>query len=146
MLLVGVAGQLWMWMILQADEAEDWVMATGVTTEVREFVRMAFMEWGVEVEFSGEGVDEKAVVRCCNNAEYKVELGKEVVAVDPRYFRPTEVDLLIGDASKAREKLGWSPKYDLKALVADMVEGDLSAAMMDKRLVGMGCVIRQQSE
>lgn len=122
-----------MWLILQAQKAEDWVIATGVTTEVRDFVKMAFNELGIEVEFRGEGVNEKGYIKACNG-EFKLELGKEVVCVDERYFRPTEVDLLIGDASKAREKLGWIPEYDLNALVKDMVQSDLKLMQKDKYL------------
>lgn len=122
-----------MWLILQAQKAEDWVIATGVTTEVRDFVKMAFNELGIEIEFRGEGVNEKGYIKACNG-EFKLELGKEVVSVDERYFRPTEVDLLIGDASKAREKLGWIPEYDLNALVKDMVQSDLKLMQKDKYL------------
>ena len=114
-----------MWMILQVDEPEDWVIATGVTTTVRDFVRMAFGYCGIELEFKGEGVDEKGYIASCSNPEYQLEIGKEVVAVDANYFRPTEVDLLIGDATKAREKLGWVPEYDLKELVEDMMASDI---------------------
>ncbi len=114
-----------MWMILQADEPEDWVIATGVTTTVRDFVKMAFGYCGIELEFKGEGVDEKGYVVSCSNPDYQLEIGKEVIAVDANYFRPTEVDLLIGDATKAREKMGWVPEYDLKALVEDMMASDI---------------------
>jgi GDPmannose 4,6-dehydratase len=114
-----------MWMILQADEAEDWVIATGKTTTVRDFVRMSFLEVGIDLEFKGEGVNEKAFVKACNLEEYQLPIGKEVLNVDPRYFRPTEVDLLIGDASKANNKLGWIPEYDLKGLVKDMMKSDV---------------------
>ena len=120
-----------MWMILQADEPEDWVIATGVTTTVRDFVRMAFSYAGIELEFKGSGVDEKAYIVSCSNPEYQVEVGKEVVAVDPRYFRPTEVDLLLGDPTKANTKLGWIPEYDLKALVDDMMKNDLHLMTKD---------------
>ncbi|WP_053991023.1 GDP-mannose 4,6-dehydratase [Mangrovimonas sp. TPBH4] len=123
-----------MWMILQADEAEDWVIATGKTTKVRDFVRMAFAEVGVALEFKGEGVEEKAFVVSCDNPEYQIEIGKEVLAVDPKYFRPTEVDLLIGDASKANNKLGWTPKYDLKDLVNDMMQSDLKLMKKEQYL------------
>ncbi|STP11285.1 GDP-mannose 4,6-dehydratase [Helicobacter cinaedi] len=122
-----------MWLILQASKAEDWVIATGVTTEVRDFVKMAFNELGIEIEFRGEGVNERGYIKACNG-EFKLELGKEVVCVDERYFRPTEVDLLIGDASKAREKLGWIPEYDLNALVKDMMQSDLKLMQKDKYL------------
>ena len=114
-----------MWMILQAEKAEDWVIATGKTTSVREFVRMAFLEVGIELEFRGKGIDEKAFVVSCNNNNYKLEIGKEVLSIDPNYFRPTEVDLLIGDPSKAKEKLGWIPEYDLNSLVREMMVSDL---------------------
>jgi GDPmannose 4,6-dehydratase len=114
-----------MWMILQADEAEDWVIATGKTTSVRDFVRMSFAEAGIELEFKGEGVSEKAFVKVCNNPEYQLPIGKEILNVDPKYFRPTEVDLLIGDASKANNKLGWIPKYDLQGLVKEMMQSDI---------------------
>lgn len=114
-----------MWLILQQEKPEDFVIATGITTTVRDFIRMAFHEVGIEVEFSGEGVNEVAKIKACNNPAYQVELGKEVVAVDPRYFRPTEVELLIGDPTKAKEKLGWKLKYDLPALVKDMMAADV---------------------
>lgn len=123
-----------MWMILQAEKPEDWVIATGVTTEVRDFVKMAFAEAGIEIEFRGEGVNEKGYVKKCSDKKYQVEIGKEVVAVDPRYFRPTEVDLLIGDPTKAKEKLGWIPEYDLKALVQDMMTNDLKLMTKDRYL------------
>lgn len=123
-----------MWMILQADEAEDWVIATGVTTPVREFVKMAFREASIELEFKGEGKEEKAYITSCSNPKYQIPIGKEVVAVDPRYFRPTEVDLLIGDASKAKNKLGWTPKYDLAYLVKDMMQSDLHLMKKDAYL------------
>ena len=123
-----------MWLILQADEPEDWVIATGVTTPVREFVRMAFAHAGIELEFKGEGVDEKAYVVSCSNPEYQVEIGKEVVGVDPRYFRPTEVDLLIGDPAKAEKKLGWTREYKLENLVNDMMESDLKLMTKDQYL------------
>ena len=102
-----------MWMILQAEQPEDWVIATGKTTTVREFVRMSFAEVGIELEFTGTGVNEKAIVSKCNNPEFQLEIGKEVLSIDPAYFRPTEVDLLIGDPTKAKEKLGWVPEHDL---------------------------------
>ncbi len=120
-----------MWMILQADEAEDWVIATGQTTTVRDFVKMSFAYAGIELEFKGEAVDEKAYVLSCSNPEYQVELGKEVVAVDPRYFRPTEVDLLLGDPTKAETKLGWSREYRLEELVNDMMASDLKLMTKD---------------
>ncbi|MFV8374672.1 GDP-mannose 4,6-dehydratase [Flavobacterium sp. LB1P71] len=123
-----------MWMILQADEAEDWVIATGKTTPVRDFVRMSFAEVGIELEFKGEGVDEKGYVKACSDPEFQLEIGKEVLAVDPKYFRPTEVDLLIGDPTKAKTKLGWECKYDLPALVKDMMQSDLKLMQKDQYL------------
>ena len=114
-----------MWMILQADEPEDWVVATGVTTKVRDFVKMSFKYVGIELEFKGEGVDEKAYVVKCNHENFQLEIGKEILSIDPTYFRPTEVDLLIGDPSKAKDKLGWVPEYDLEGLVNDMMDSDL---------------------
>ena len=114
-----------MWMILQAEQAEDWVIATGETTTVRDFVRMAFAEVGIELEFKGKGINEKAYVVYCQDPNYQLEIGKEVLSVDPTYFRPTEVDLLIGDPSKAKNKLGWVPEHDLISLVKDMMQSDL---------------------
>ncbi len=120
-----------MWMILQADEAEDWVIATGITTTVRDFVRMAFEFAGITLEFRGVGVEEKAFVVSCSNPNYQVEIGKEVVAVDPRYFRPTEVDLLLGNPAKAEQKLGWKREYQLQELVDDMMKSDLKLMTKD---------------
>jgi GDPmannose 4,6-dehydratase len=114
-----------MWLILQQEEPEDFVIATGITTSVRDFIKLAFDEVGIVLNFTGEGVNEKATVAKCNNPAYQLPVRKEVVAVDPAYFRPTEVELLIGDASKAKEKLGWKPKYDLAGLVKEMVVADL---------------------
>ena len=127
-----------MWMILQADEAEDWVIATGKTTAVRDFVRMSFAEVGIELEFKGEGTAEKGYVKDCSNPEFQLEIGKEVLAIDPKYFRPTEVDLLIGDPTKARTKLGWECKYDLPTLVQDMMRSDLKLIRKDQYLKGGG--------
>lgn len=115
-----------MWMILQADKAEDWVIATGKTTTVRDFVKMAFAEVGVALEFKGEGDQEKGYIKSCANPEFTIAIGKEVVAVDPHYYRPTEVELLIGDATKAKEKLGWVPEYHLQDLVKDMMDNDIN--------------------
>ena len=114
-----------MWLILQQDKPEDFVIATGTTTSVRDFIKLAFAEVGIELKFTGEGVEEKAMVTACNNPAYQLPAGKVVVAVDPEYFRPTEVELLIGDATKAKEKLGWKPQYDLAGLVKEMVASDV---------------------
>ncbi|WP_121355361.1 GDP-mannose 4,6-dehydratase [Flavisolibacter nicotianae] len=114
-----------MWRILQQDTPEDFVIATGVTTKVREFISMAFAEAGITLEFEGHGQDEKGVVVSCDNPDFQLPVGKVVVAIDPAYFRPTEVELLIGDSTKARTKLGWEPKYDLQMLVQEMMAADL---------------------
>ena len=114
-----------MWLILQQEKPEDFVIATGVTTSVREFIKLAFAEVGIELNFTGEGINEKATVAACNNPEFQLPIGKQVVAVDPEYFRPTEVELLIGDPAKAKSQLGWEPKYDLAGLVKEMVESDV---------------------
>jgi len=135
-----------MWLILQQDIPEDYVIATGVTTTVRDFVKMAFAEVGVEVEFKGEGVDEKGYVVASNNPEFSVEIGKEVVAVDGAYFRPTEVDLLIGDPTKSKTKLGWKPKYDLPMLVNDMVSSDVRLFQKEKLLKESGFEVNHPQE
>lgn len=123
-----------MYLILQQDEPEDFVIATGVTTTVRDFVHKSFGELGIEVEFSGEGVEEVGVIKSCSNADYQLPAGQVVVKVDPKYFRPTEVDLLLGDPTKAKEKLGWSPKHDLDSLIADMMKNDVELFKRDKFL------------
>lgn len=135
-----------MWMILQHDEPEDWVIATGKTTSVRDFVRMAFNHIGVELEFKGTGVEEKGYVKSCSKEEYQLEIGKEVVAVDPRYFRPTEVDLLIGDPTKAKEKLGWEPQIQLNELVDDMMQSDLKLMSREQYLKDGGYRINNYFE
>ena len=114
-----------MWAMLQQEMPEDFVIATGTTTYVRDFVRMAFAECGITLEFQCENENEIGVVTACTNPAYKVEIGKTVVKVDPQYYRPTEVELLIGNPTKANTKLNWIPKYDLKGLVAEMMESDL---------------------
>ncbi|MGE5106839.1 MAG: GDP-mannose 4,6-dehydratase [Sphingobacteriales bacterium] len=114
-----------MYLILQQDIPEDYVIATGATTTVRDFVKMSFAHCGIEIAFKGEHENETGYVVKCTNPDYKMEIGKEVVFVDKRYYRPTEVDILVGDATKARTKLGWIPKYDLQALVTDMMTSDL---------------------
>ena len=117
-----------MWLMLQQEIPEDYVIATGVTTYIRDFVKMAFAEVGVELEFEGEQENEIAKVKSCSNPDYQLEIGKIVVRVDPKYYRPTEVDLLIGDPTKSKTKLGWQPKYDLEALVKDMITSDIVLA------------------
>jgi GDPmannose 4,6-dehydratase len=135
-----------MWLILQQDVAEDFVIATGVTTTVRDFIRMAFLEVGIALEFSGEGAKEKATVVSCSNPDYQVEIGKEVVAVDERYFRPTEVELLIGDPTKCKTKLNWTPKYDLAALVEDMMSSDVLHFRKERMLKEAGYSVKNQFE
>lgn len=123
-----------MWMILQAEEAEDWIIATGKTTSVRDLVKMAFGELGIELEFKGEGINEKAYVKACNNPQFQLEIGKEILNIDSKYFRPTEVDLLIGDATKAHQKLGWKPENELQELVREMVKSDLLLMQREQHL------------
>ena len=119
-----------MWRILQQDEPEDFVIATGTTTTVRDFSKMAFAEAGIEIEFVGQGAEEKGIIKSCNYEKYQLPAGKEVVAIDPNYFRPTEVDMLIGDSTKAKEKLGWQPKYTLQEMIKEMVNSDLETYRM----------------
>jgi len=135
-----------MWRILQQDVAEDYVIATGVTTRVREFVRLAFEEVGIVVGFEGEGVEETGKVISCSNPEFQLEIGSTVVAVDAAYFRPTEVDLLIGDPTKSKTKLGWEPKYDLAGLVKEMVAADVDYFKKEKLLKDNGYYIKSQFE
>ena len=135
-----------MWLILQQDVAEDFVLATGVTTTIREFLSMAFGEVGVELEFKGKGIEEIGYVKSATHSKYSFEVGQEVIKIDPKYFRPTEVDLLIGDPSKAKEKLGWEPEYDLHSLVKEMMESDLSLFRKDKYLLEGGHDILKQAE
>lgn len=127
-----------MWMILQAQEPEDWVIATGKTTSIRDFVIMAFEHVGIELAFSGSGVNEVGNVVKCKNNNYQLKIGQEVLAIDPRYFRPTEVDLLIGDPTKAKNKLGWVPQIGLEELVEDMMSADLKLMKRDRYLLDGG--------
>jgi GDPmannose 4,6-dehydratase len=135
-----------MWLILQQEKPEDYVLATGVTTEIREFVRKAFAEVGIEVGFRGKEEQEEGYVIKCTNAKYQVKEGTVVVKVDPRYYRPTEVDLLIGDATKAKTKLGWQPQYDLNALVKEMVASDVELFAKEKHLKESGFNIKNEFE
>jgi GDPmannose 4,6-dehydratase len=135
-----------MWMILQAEKPEDWVIATGQTTTVRDFVKMAFEYVGIELEFKGSGIDEKAYINKCNNDNYQLEIGKEILAVDKKYFRPTEVDLLLGDPTKAEQKLGWKREYKLQELVFDMMQSDLKLMQKDEYLKGGGYQIMNYYE
>ena len=127
-----------MWMILQAENADDWVIATGKTTTVRDFIKLAFRHVGVEVEFKGEGVEEKGFISSIQNNDYKFKVGQEVVNVDPKYFRPSEVDILVGDPSKAKNELGWEPKIPLEELVEDMMKSDLKLMQKDLDLLNLG--------
>lgn len=115
-----------MWKMLQLDTPEDFVIATGVTTTVREFVKKSFQEVGIEIYFEGRGVDEVARVKSCSDTAFQLKLDSVILRVDAEYFRPTEVDLLVGDASKARRLLDWAPSYDLQSLVKEMVAGDIA--------------------
>jgi GDPmannose 4,6-dehydratase len=135
-----------MWLMLQQEEPEDFVIATGVTTTVRDFVRMAFAHLGILIEFEGEGIHEKAIVKASLIPEYFVAPGQVVVAVDPQYFRPTEVELLIGDATKAWLKLGWEPKHTIQDIVMDMVESDVKLFERDRILMsnGLGVLLNDE--
>ncbi len=126
-----------MWLMLQQEEPEDFVIATGITTKVRDFIRMTFSELGVELEFKGQGENEKGYIKSCTDI-FNLKVGQEVVAVDSNYFRPTEVDLLIGDATKARQKLGWQPKYNLADMVKEMVAYDLELFRKHQTLLEAG--------
>lgn len=134
-----------MYLILQQEVPEDFVLATGVTTEIRNFVKMSFEQVGIEVAFRGEGENEEGFVVACTG-EYQLPEGKTVVKVDPRYYRPTEVELLIGDPTKANEKLGWKPKYDLQALVTEMVASDLDLFKKEKHLRDNGFAHKNEFE
>jgi len=123
-----------MWMILQAEEPEDWVIATGRTTTIRDFVKMAFDHLGVKLEFSGVGNNEVAKIASCSSPDYQLEIGREVLSIDKKYFRPTEVDFLIGDPTKAKQKLGWEPQITLEELVKEMMASDLHLFKKDKYL------------
>lgn len=135
-----------MWLILQQDKPEDFVIATGKTTTVRDFVRLAFAEIGVELAFYGKGEEEIAKVVSCSNPDYLLKEGEIVVGVDPRYYRPTEVELLIGDPTKAKTKLGWAPKYDLKSLVGEMVQSDIALFRKDQLLKEAGFAVKNEYE
>lgn len=135
-----------MWRILQHDEPDDFVLATGVTTRVRDFVRMSFREVGVELEFRGEGADEVGVIAEVHNVDFPLAVGAQVVSVDPRYFRPTEVELLLGDPTKAQEKLGWKHSYDLAAMCSEMVRADVVLFRRDQLLKREGFEVRNQFE
>lgn len=134
-----------MWLILQQNEPEDFVIATGITTTVKDFITMALTEVGVEVEFSGSGVDEVGKVKSSVDP-VNFPTGKTIVCIDPTYFRPTEVDLLIGDPTKANTKLGWKPKYTLSEMIKEMVASDLLLFQKNKVLKEAGFNILRQFE
>ena len=135
-----------MWLMLQQDTPDDFVISTGITTTVREFIVKAFLQLGITLHFSGEGLHESAVVVKSHNPEFLIKAGQQVVKIDPAYFRPTEVELLIGDPTKAKSKLGWIPKYDLDALVKEMVASDLELFRRDHYLKEGGHKILQYHE
>jgi GDPmannose 4,6-dehydratase len=132
--------------MLQKETPEDFVIATGVTTTVRDFVRMAFREIGIELEFRGKGIEEVGIVASSKNPLYNIKVGKKIIGIDPQYFRPTEVELLIGDPTKAKEELGWKPKYDLQSLVSEMVQGDLKLFKKDQLLRQAGFEVKNEFE
>jgi len=119
------------WLMLQQDQAEDFVIATGVQYSVRQFVEFAAAELGVSLRWQGEGAQEQGVVSAVSGKDAKCKVGDVIVKVDPRYFRPTEVETLLGDPTKAKVKLGWTPRTTLKELVAEMVQADFSSAKRD---------------
>lgn len=136
-----------MWLMMQQDQPEDFVLATGITTYIRDFVRMAFAEVGVTLQFSGEGVNEVGVISQLDAAASdKMSIGQTVVKVDPRYYRPTEVDLLIGDATKAKTKLNWTPKYSLSEMVKEMVAADIIVFKKEQLLQNNGFTIEKEHE
>jgi GDPmannose 4,6-dehydratase len=142
-----------MYLILQQEKPEDYVIATGVTTTIRKFVQMAFAEVGITIAFKGENENEVGYIEYINNEILKsknitstLKIGDEVVAVDPRYFRPTEVELLIGDPTKSQTKLGWKPKYDLPMLVEDMMQSDLKLMQRELFLKQAGHKVLSQFE
>lgn len=134
-----------MWLILQHEKPEDFVLATGITTTIRDFVRMAFEEIGIELAFDGKSEEEVAIV-AANNSKYHIPVGKTVLKVDPRYYRPTEVDLLIGDSEKARKILGWKPKYTLTGIVKEMVESDIKIFERQQFLKASGFDVKNEFE
>jgi GDPmannose 4,6-dehydratase len=134
-----------MWLMLQQDAPDDYVIATGITTRVRDFVRMAFREVGVELEFRGGGAEEEGLISDCP-PDFPLKRGAVAVAVDPRYFRPTEVDLLIGDPSKAKTRLGWTPRHNLQQLCQEMVAADVALFRRDQLLREAGFEVKNEFE
>lgn len=115
-----------MWLILQADTAQDWVISTGIATSVRDFTKLAFKHVGIDIEFKGKGIEEIGIVAACANEKYQLDIGKEVIAVDKNYFRPSEVDALLGDPSKAIKELNWRPEFNISDIIKDMMTEDLN--------------------
>lgn len=142
-----------MWLVLQQEQPDDFVIATGVKTKVREFIRLSFAELGIHLRFEGQGIEETGVIESLDedlirklDLTLKKKEGDTLVKVDPRYFRPTEVDLLVGDATKAREKLGWEPRYSVHSLISEMVSADLTHFKMEKKLAENGFKIRKETD
>ena len=135
-----------MWMILQYDHPDDWVIATGKTNSVRHFVELAFKHVGVEIKFIGKGIKEKGVITKTNNKNYKFKVGQNVILIDPKYFRPSEVDTLVGDASKAKKELNWEPTIGIEELVSDMMTSDLELMKKDLDLLKLGYIQKNHFE
>lgn len=135
-----------MWLMLQQNEPEDYVIATGITTTVRDFVIKAFREAGIKIEFKGKNEKERGIVTAVLNKDAMVKEGDEVVAIDTTYYRPTEVDMLVGDPTKAQQKLGWVPQYDLEALIKEMVHSDIDLFRREKLLRDSGFTVKNQYE
>jgi len=135
-----------MYLMLQQDKPEDFVISTGITTSVRDFTLKSFAEIGIEVIFSGEGKNEVGRVGNVSNEEWNLQEGAEIVCVDPEYYRPTEVDMLIGDSSKAKQKLGWQPKFELEGLIKDMMKSDLNLMRRDEHVIKAGYPMPSSNE
>ena len=135
-----------MYLILQQNEPDDYVIATGITTTVRDFVKKSFIELGIDIDFKGEGDQEKGYIKKCSNPEFQLKENTCVLEVDPRYYRPTEVEILIGNATKARKVLGWNPKYNLDSLIRDMMHSDINLMKKQKYLQEGGYYIKNYFE
>ncbi len=135
-----------MWLILQHDKPDDWVIATGITTSVRNFVCKVFENLGIEIDFKGEGAEEVGIIKKCHHPDFQLQEGKIIIEVDKRYFRPTEVDQLVGDFTKARKKLGWTPEYSLDDLIKEMTLSDLELMRKEKLLKDNGFTIPRNFE
>ena len=135
-----------MWLMLQQEKAEEFVIATGVATTVRDFVSMAFLAAGITIKFEGDGINETATIVKCQNPAYQVKEGMEILSVDPKYFRPTEVQSLMGDNTKARQVLGWEPTYSLKEMISEMVLSDIEIFRKESILLEAGYDIKKEYE